>query len=203
MHECNHKFLWPFLSFALALSPWLGEWVFVCSALLFLFCVRVLCAFPLHFISFALVLMCAREPLLIVDTRFKAICFFLMCLSAVRFYLILSSSFVLVRRTLFPLLLLLLSANVWAQASNEKYRMVFGGFGPFFIRFLSVFLQLSFSPVCVFLHTLRRGFVKHSNSKIVMKSVKDTHNSLHFPPLFFFLCANCSHNKIHNKNSPS
>lgn len=69
------------------------KWVYVCDSVFFPMLFNSWAFLAVNFISFCSSFN-AREPLLIVDTRFKAICFFFfaMCLSAVRFYLILCST---------------------------------------------------------------------------------------------------------------
>lgn len=81
----------------------------------------------------------AREPLLIVDTRFNAICFFFfaMYLSAVRFYLILcSTSF-----SSGALFFFVPIYHFWLHYGWKNIVWLFGGFGTFV--FSSVLLGVS------------------------------------------------------------
>lgn len=108
------------------------KWVYVCDSVFFPMLFNSWAFLAVNFISFCSSFN-AREPLLIVDTRFKAICFFFfaMCLSAVRFYLILCSTSFSSGALFFFCSYLPFLTTLWL----EKYRMVFGGFGTFVFFF--------------------------------------------------------------------
>lgn len=135
----------------------------------------VLCAFPLNFISFALVSKCMRLSL-IVDTRFEAICFF-PSLHDVFF----GSPFLFNTSLDCPAYaLLLLSVCGQHQLNNIVW----------FSSIWTIFLFV-FRCFCLFLFVLHT-FIKRvdwelSSSKIVMKSVEDTQFAS-FEVFFALLC---------------